>query len=98
MFFLQRPDKNYKLLANGHANGDLSATKDSEFSNSKHMNGHAVNGKINGLKNGMTTTTTANGGISSANGLANGSAYKNGAVLANGYANGHSDLTQRKVK
>ncbi|XP_046806644.1 elongation of very long chain fatty acids protein AAEL008004 isoform X3 [Lucilia cuprina] len=94
MFFLQRPEKDYKLITNGHANGDLSADG-SNSSSSKHMNGHAVNGKINGLTNG----STANGGITtSANGLINGSAYKNGAVLANGVANGHSDLTQRKVK
>ncbi|XP_065372435.1 very long chain fatty acid elongase AAEL008004 isoform X2 [Calliphora vicina] len=91
MFFLQRPEKDYKLITNGHANGD-----DDDVNNSKHMNGHAVNGKINGLKNG--TTVTANGGVTSANGSMNGSAYKNGAVLANGVANGHSDLTQRKVK
>lgn len=89
MFFLQRPEKGYKLITNGHSsNGDLTTT-DANDSTSKHMNGH-VNGKINGLTNGM-----ANGG--SANGYMNGSAYKNGAVLANG-VNGHTDLTQRKVK
>ncbi|KAI8130858.1 hypothetical protein FF38_06674, partial [Lucilia cuprina] len=89
-----RPEKDYKLITNGHANGDLSADG-SNSNSSKHMNGHAVNGKINGLTNGSTAT----GGITtSANGLMNGSAYKNGAVLANGVANGHSDLTQRKVK
>lgn len=82
-----RPEKNYKLITSGRSNGDL--TNESEIS-SKHMNGHAGNGKINGLSNGM-----ANGG--SANGYMNGSAYKNGAVLANG-VNGHTDLTERKLK
>lgn len=99
MFFLQRPEKGYKPLTNGHANGDVSLNKDGAVnsSNGKHMNGHVVNGKINGLTNG---TAAANGGNSSANGLMNGagSAYKNGAVLANGIANGHTDLAQRKVK
>ncbi|TMW45542.1 hypothetical protein DOY81_009380 [Sarcophaga bullata] len=39
----------------------------------------------------------ANGSTSAT--LMNGSAYKNGTVLSNGsIANGHADLTQRKVK
>lgn len=59
-----------------------------------HMNGHA-NGKINGLRNG---SAAVNGGSATTTSTLNGySGYKNGAVLANG-VNGHTELSQRKVK
>lgn len=85
MFCLQRAEKPDKEDGPILANGHANTNGDCQTkeTSKKLLNGHA-NGSL------------ANGSAKSSNGYSS-SGYKNGAVLANG-VNGHTELTQRKVK